>query len=251
MAYTFEDLKDKVALVTGSGRGIGKSIAETLADYGCKIIVNDINQETADETAKELAGKGVETFAHACDISNAEQVSSFVSASVEKFGKIDILVNNAGITQDTLFLRMSQEQWQRVIDINLTGTYLVTQAVIKVMSKAKSGNIINISSVARHGNVGQANYSASKAGVVGFTNAIASEFSKRGIRANTVAPGFISTPMTDAMPDKAREAVLAGIPLGRAGLPEDIANAILFLVSDLSSYITGQVIDVNGGLRGL
>lgn len=251
MAHSFDELQGKVALITGSGRGIGKGIAEKLADHGCKIIVNDINQETAEATAKELGGKGVETFAHACDISNADQVKGFVDASVEKFGGIDILINNAGITMDTLFLRMSQEQWQKVIDINLTGTYLVTQSVIKVMSKAKSGNIINISSIARHGNVGQANYSASKAGVVGFTNAIASEFSRRGIRANTVAPGFISTPMTEAMPDKAREAVLAAIPLGRAGLPDDIANAILFLASDLSSYITGQVIDVNGGLRGL
>ncbi|MEM7181566.1 MAG: 3-oxoacyl-ACP reductase FabG [Spirochaetota bacterium] len=248
MSNYFSDLKDKVVVITGSGRGIGKGIAEEFANAGSKLVINDINQETAEATASEFGAKGVETLAIACDISKQEQVQDFFKQIVEKWGKVDVLINNAGITQDTLFLRMKLEQWQRVIDINLTGTFLCTHAAIKYMSKAKSGNIINISSINRLGQAGQANYSASKAGVVGFSKTIAKEFASRSIRCNVIAPGFISTPMTAAMTDKAKEAAISQIPLSRAGEPADIANLALFLASDLSSYITGQTIDINGGL---
>lgn len=248
MSNNFSDIKDKIVVITGSGRGIGKGIAEGFADAGAKLVINDINQETANQTAEELGAKGVETLPIACDISKQEDVEKFFAAIIEKWGKIDVLINNAGITQDTLFLRMKMEQWQRVIDINLTGTFLCTQAAIKYMSKAKSGNIINISSINRNGQPGQANYSASKAGVVGFSKTIAKEMAARNIRCNVIAPGFIRTPMTDAMTDKAKEAVTAMIPLKRVGEPQDIANLALFLSSELSAYITGQVIDINGGL---
>lgn len=251
MGYAFDDLKGKVVIVTGSGRGIGRGIAETFADNGANVVITDIDEETCKKTAEEISTKGVETLAVVSDVTNREQIDNLVEKTLEKWGKIDVLVNNAGITMDTLFLRMKPEQWQKVVDINLTGVYNCTQAVIKPMSKAKSGVIVNISSIARHGNVGQANYSATKAGVVGFTGAIAREFAARGIRANAVAPGFIETPMTAAMPEKAQEAVVDAIPMKRPGQPEDIARAVLFLASDLAGYITGQTLDVNGGLSGL
>lgn len=243
------DLKDKTAIVTGSARGIGKAIAEKLAQAGAKVVINDINEESAKNTAEEISKKySVETLYYACDISKEDQAEKLIQVCKEKWGKVDILVNNAGITRDTLLLRMTKEQWDQVININLTGTFLCTRAAFKIMMNQRSGVIINISSIAgENGNVGQANYSASKAGVIGFTKTVAVEGAMRGVRCNAIAPGFIQTAMTDAIPDKIKEKMIESIPLKRAGLPEDIANCVLFLVSDLASYITGQIIDVNGG----
>ncbi len=251
MKYQFEDLKDAVVIITGSGRGIGKGIAEVFADYGSKIVITDIDADTAKATAAEIAQKGVETLSYICDVSKYDQVEAMVADVAAKWGKIDILVNNAGITMDGMFLRMKPEQWQKVIDINLTGTYNCTSAVVQVMRKAKKGAIINISSIAAGGNPGQANYSASKAGVIGFTKALGKELAPMGIRVNAIAPGFIQTAMTDKIPEKLREQMLQAIPMKRPGQPEDIAKAILFLASGLASYITAQVIDVNGGLSSL
>lgn len=251
MAVGLEDLKDKVVIVTGSGRGIGKGIAEAFADAGSKVVISDIDAETAENTAKEIAGKGVETLSQVCDVSNKEQVDALIKATFDKFGKIDVLVNNAGITMDGLFLRMKPEQWQKVIDINLTGTYLVTHAAVNVMRKVKKGSIINISSVNALGSPGQANYSATKAGVVGFTKALGKELAGMGIRVNAIAPGFIETPMTAKIPEKLAEEMIKNIPIGHIGQPEDIAKPILFLASDMASYVTGEVVNVNGGLNGV
>ncbi|MDH5720778.1 MAG: 3-oxoacyl-ACP reductase FabG [Spirochaetia bacterium] len=251
MKYSFEDIKDKVVIVTGSGQGIGRDIAEHFADYGAKIVITDIHEDTAQATAEEIAKKGVDTHSVVCDVSNFEQVKNMVDNTVEKWGKIDILVNNAGITMDNFFIRMKPEQWNKVIDINLNGVYNCTYAAVGVMRKVKSGNIVNISSISAQGNPGQANYSASKAGVIGFTKTLGRELASMGIRVNAVAPGFIKTAMTDKIPEEIRERMLKGIPLGRPGYPEDVANAVLFLASDLSSYVTAHVLDVNGGISGL
>ncbi len=251
MAIGLQDLKDKVVIVTGSGRGIGKGIAEAFAEVGSKVVISDIDAETAANTAKEIAGKGVETLSAVCDVSNREQVDKLINATVEKFGKIDVVVNNAGITMDGLFIRMKQDQWQKVIDINLTGTFNVTHAAVNVMRKVKSGCIINISSVNALGAPGQANYSATKAGVIGFTKALAKEIAGMGIRVNAIAPGFIETPMTAKIPEKMAEEMIKAIPIGHIGQPLDIAKPILFLASDMASYVTGEVINVNGGLNGV
>ncbi len=243
------DLKGKTAIITGSARGIGKAIAEKLAQAGANVLINDISEEQARQTAEEISKKySVETIYYACDISKEEQAENLIQTCKEKWGKVDILVNNAGITRDTLLLRMTKEQWDQVINVNLTGTFLCTKAAFKIMMNQRSGVIINISSIAgENGNIGQANYSASKAGVIGFTKSVAIEGAARGVRCNAIAPGFIQTAMTDAIPDKIKEKMIASIPLKRPGQPEDVANCVLFLCSDLSSYITGQIIDVNGG----
>ncbi len=251
MAIGLQDLKDKVVIVTGSGRGIGKGIATAFAEVGSKVVISDIDAETAANTAKEIAGMGVETLSAVCDVSNREQVDKLINATVEKFGKIDVVVNNAGITMDGLFIRMKQEQWQKVIDINLTGTFNVTHAAVNVMRKVKSGCIINISSVNALGAPGQANYSATKAGVIGFTKALAKEIAGMGIRVNAIAPGFIETPMTAKIPEKLAEEMIKAIPIGRIGQPVDIAKPILFLASDMASYVTGEILNVNGGLNGV
>lgn len=246
-----EDLKDKVVIITGSGRGIGKGIAEAFAEVGSKIVITDIDAETCAATAKEIAEKGVDTLDVVCDVSNRESVDEMIKKTVDKFGQIDVVVNNAGTTKDGLFMRMKPEQWQMIIDINLTGTYNVTHAAINVMRKKKSGNIINLSSVNALGVPGQANYAASKAGVIGFTKAIAKELAPMGIRVNALAPGFIETYLTSLIPEKMAEEMVKNIPMARKGQPEDIAKPILFLASDLSSYVTGEVLNVNGGLNGL
>lgn len=243
------ELKGKAAVVTGSARGIGKSIAEKLASLGASVVINDITEDTAKKSAEEIAAKyGVETLAYACDISQEDQADALIDACVKKFGKVDILVNNAGITRDTLMLRMKKEQWDQVIAVNLTGTFLCTKAAFKHMMSARSGAVVNLSSIAGvNGNLGQTNYSASKAGVIGFTKSAALEGAMRGVRCNAIAPGFIATDMTAAIPDRIKEAMLKSIPLSRAGTPEDIANGVAFLVSDMSSYITGQILEINGG----
>jgi len=251
MAYQFDEIKGKTVIITGSGQGIGRGIAEMFADQGANLVISDINQETAQKAADEIAKKGVETIAVVCDVSKYDQVENLMAKAIEKWGKIDIVINNAGITMDTLFIRMKPEKFQKVLDVNLTGTFNGCSAAVKYMRKARSGCIVNISSIAAHGNVGQANYSASKAGVEGLTKTLGKELAPMGIRVNAIAPGFIKTAMTDAIPEEIRGNIVKSIPLGRPGETSDIANTILFLASDLASYITAQVVNVNGGVSGL
>lgn len=252
MKYAFEDIKDQVVLITGSGRGIGKATAELFANMGARIVISDMDEEVCKQSAEEISKKtGAETMTSICNITNREQVDAMTASIVEKWGQIDCVINNAGITKDGLFLRMKEDQWKFIIDVNLNGTYQVTHSAIGHMRKKKSGTIINMSSIARGGNPGQTNYSAAKAGIVGFTAALAKEIASMGIRVNCIAPGFIDTRLTDAIPDKMADEMVKAIPMRRKGIPEDIAKVCLFLASDLSGYITGNVIDVNGGLGGL
>jgi 3-oxoacyl-[acyl-carrier protein] reductase len=243
------ELAGKVALVTGAAQGIGKAIAMLLARNGADVVVSDINLEKAQETANEIQGMGRRSLAIKVNVADLKDVERMVETTVEQFGRIDILVNNAGITRDRLILRMTEEDWDAVLDVNLKGTFNCTKAAIRYMSKQKSGKIVSIASVTGEmGNPGQANYGASKAGVIGFTKTIAREFAGRGINVNAIAPGYIQTPMTDAVPEKAKEELKRMIPMERLGKPEDVAQAVLFLVSENSSYITGQVLNVNGGI---
>lgn len=242
-------LTDKVAIVTGASRGIGKAAAMALAQIGAKVVVNYArSSDAADAVVAAISEGGSEALALQADVSKADQIEAMVKATMDKFGRIDVLVNNAGITRDTLLLRMKPEDWQAVIDLNLTGVFLCTRAVSKIMLKQRSGRIINISSVAGlMGNPGQANYSAAKAGVIGFTKTIAKELAPRGITANAVAPGFIATDMTGDL--KNTEEILKYIPLGRYGQPEEVAGLIRFLAADpAAAYITGQVMNVDGGM---
>ena len=242
-------MKGKVALVTGAAQGIGKAVALLLARNGADIIVSDINLEKAEETAREVEGLGQRALAVKTNVAEANDVEKMVQTALERFGRIDILINNAGITRDKLLLRMSDEDWDAVLGVNLRGTFLCTRAVIRPMAKQKSGKIVNIASVVgTMGNAGQANYGASKAGVIGFTKTVAREYAPRGINVNAIAPGYIETPMTEALPEKAKEELKRMIPMDRLGKPEDVAEAVLFLVSEASSYITGQVLHVNGGI---
>jgi len=242
-------LKGKVALVTGSAQGIGKAVALLLARNGADIIVSDINLEKAEETAKEIEAIGSKSMAIRTDVANLEDVEQTVQSVLERFGKIDFLINNAGITRDKLILRMTEEDWDVVLNINLKGTFNCTKTVIKHMAKQRSGKIVSIASVVGEmGNAGQSNYAASKAGVIGFTKTIAREFASRGINVNAIAPGYIQTPMTESLPEKVKEELKRLIPMERLGHPEDIAEAVLFLISEASSYITGQVLNVNGGI---
>jgi 3-oxoacyl-[acyl-carrier protein] reductase len=239
----------KVAIVTGGGQGIGRAIALDFAESDVDVVIGDINLETAESAAAEAAVAGANPLAFELNVANADNVEALVEKVMDKYGRIDYLINNAGITRDNLMMRMGDDAWQAVIDINLTGTYLCSKAVIRIMMKQKNGRIVNISSVVgAMGNAGQTNYAASKAGVVGFTKSLAREVAARGITVNAVAPGFIQTAMTDALPDKAREELISLIPNGRLGTPEDVAAAVRFLVSEDASYITGQVLHVNGGM---
>lgn len=243
------ELEGKVALVTGAAQGIGKAISILLSKRGADIVLADINIEKAEETALEIESIGRRAMAVKVNVADPEDVEKMVQTVIERFGKIDILVNNAGITRDKLILRMTEEDWDAVIDINLKGTFNCTKSCIRHMSRQKSGKIVNIASVVGEmGNAGQANYAASKAGVIGFTKTIAREFAQRGINVNAIAPGYIQTPMTDALPEKVKEDLKRLIPMERLGQPEDVAQAVLFLVSETSSYITGQVLNVNGGI---
>jgi len=242
-------LSGKVALVTGAAQGIGRAIALFLARSGADIVVSDINLEKAEETAKEIRAIGPKAMAVKVDVANLSDVERMVEAILEKLAKIDILVNNAGITRDKLVLRMTEEDWDAVLGVNLKETFNCTKAVLRHMAKQRSGKIVNIASVVGEmGNAGQANYSASKAGVIGLTKTIAREYAQRGINVNAIAPGYIETPMTDALPEKAKEELRKLIPMERLGKPEDVAEAVLFLVSEESSYVTGQVLNVNGGI---
>ncbi len=243
------NLTDKKAIVTGAAQGIGKTIALQLAQQGADVVVTDINREGLDSVVAEIQALGRCAHGIAMDVSNLAQCEDMAKETVREMGRIDILVNNAGITRDTLLLRMKEEQWDQVMQVNVKGTFNCTKAVIRTMFKQKYGRIIQISSVTgAMGNPGQANYSASKAAVIGFAKAVAREYAHSGITVNAVAPGFIQTAMTDAIPEKEREAMIAQIPARKLGTPEDVAAAVSFLAADESSYITGQVIHVNGGL---
>ncbi len=239
----------KTAIVTGSARGIGKAIAARLAASDARVVISDVLMDLAEETVREFHEKGFDALAVMANVTKPEDVDNLVKTTLEKYQSIDILVNNAGITRDTLLVRMSEEDWDKVLAINLKGAFLATQAIARVMMKQRSGRIINISSVVgRMGNVGQANYAASKAGLIGLTKSAAKELAGRGITVNAVAPGFIATEMTEKLPQAAREAFLSNVPLKRAGTPEDIAAVVAFLASDDAAYITGQVLGVDGGL---
>src|SRR5271157_3418186 len=242
-------LKDKVAVVTGASQGIGRETALALAEAGAKVVVAARNEEKLAALAQEIAGKGGEAFAVKLDVADAEQTKAAFKSIIEKFGKVDILVNNAAINRDGLAVRMKADDWDAVLRTNLTGAHLCIQQVLPGMMKARAGRIINIASVvARMGNAGQANYVAAKAGLIGLTRAIAIEVASRNITVNAVAPGFVVSPMTDPLPQPVKDALLARIPLGRMGQDAEIAAAIVFLASDEAGYITGHVLDVNGGL---
>lgn len=243
-------LKDKVAVVTGGGRGIGRAIVLALGREGVKVLINYRGKkESALETLEELKKLGGEGEIYQADVSVEEEVEKMFNFVIEKWGKLDILVNNAGITKDNLLIRMKSEEWDQVINTNLRGVFLCTKSALKIMLKQRSGRIINISSVVGlKGNIGQANYASAKAGIIGFTKAVAREVASRGITVNAIAPGFIKTEMTDVLSEEMKKKVLDEIPLGRFGDPEDVANAVKFLVSDEASYITGIVLNVDGGL---
>jgi 3-oxoacyl-[acyl-carrier protein] reductase len=242
-------LKDKVALVTGASQGIGWDIAQALVVAGAKVAVAARTEEKLALLVGEIAAAGGEAIAVKMDVADAEQVKAGFKQVIEKFGRLDILVNNAAITRDGLAVRMKADDWDAVIRTNLTGAHLCIQQALGTMMRARAGRIINVSSVvAQMGNAGQANYVAAKAGLIGLTKAIAMEIASRNITVNAVAPGFIETPMTNALSDKVKEELKARIPLGRLGVPRDVAASIVFLASDEAAYITGHVLDVNGGM---
>lgn len=243
-------LKGKTAVITGASRGIGRAIAIKLAKLGVNIVVNYRNSyEAVQEVVKEIQDLGATALAVQCDISSYSDVENMMKKSVEEFGTIDILVNNAGITKDGLLMRMKEEDFDSVIDINLKGAFNCTRHVSAIMLKQRSGRIINISSVSGlTGNAGQVNYSSAKAGILGMTKAVARELASRNVTCNAVAPGYIQTDMTDGLSEKVKDTIMSTIPLKRLGMPEDVANAVAFLASEEASYITGQVINVDGGM---
>jgi len=242
-------LDGKVALVTGGAQGIGKAIALRLAREGAQVTVSDINLEKAQETCREVESLGTKALAVGGSVADAKAAEAMVEKTVEAFGGLDILVNNAGITRDGVLLRMKEEDWDLVLSVNLKGAYHCTKAALRTLIKRKGGKIINIASVTgQMGNAGQSNYAASKAGLIGFTKSVAREYASRNIQVNAVAPGFIDTAMSQAIPQKEREMLIRAIPMERLGTAEDIAGAVLFLASPASDYITGQVLNVNGGM---
>jgi 3-oxoacyl-[acyl-carrier protein] reductase len=243
-------LNGKAAIVTGASRGIGREIALELARQGANVAVNySGSEEKANETVEEIKALGREAFAVKADVSDSEAVTAMMKETLETFGSIDILVNNAGITRDNLLMRMKEEEWDQVISINLKGVFLCTKAATRQMMKQRSGRIINVSSIVGvSGNPGQANYVAAKAGVIGLTKTSAKELASRGITVNAIAPGFISTDMTDKLNEEVKEQMLSGIPLGRLGDPSDIAKVAVFLASEDSRYMTGQTLHVDGGM---
>ncbi len=242
-------LSGRIAIITGGGQGIGKAIALKLASYGADVAIVDVNLENAQQTANEAKTIGRKALALKVDVSNLKETEEMAEKVFKELEGIHILVNNAGITKDGLILRMTEEDWDRVIDINLKGAFNCTKSVLKYMSKMRWGRIVNIASVVGiMGNAGQANYAASKAGLIGLTKSVAREFASRNITCNAVAPGFIETAMTESLSDKVKEDLLKQIPLGRFGGPNDVAMGVLFLASNPSSYITGQVLNINGGM---
>jgi len=242
-------LKGQVAIVTGAGQNIGKAIAMSLATDGAGICVLDINGRAAESAAEEIAARGGRAVAYKVDVSLFEEVMALVPKVLESFGTVDILVNNAGITRDNLLVRMKEEEWDAVIGVNLKGAFNCSRAFCRQMIKQRRGRILNVASViGLTGNQGQANYAASKAGVIGLTKSMARELAPRGITVNAVAPGFIDTAMTQALSERASEQLISRVPISRLGRPEDVAAAVSFLVSDKASYITGQVLNVDGGM---
>ncbi len=242
-------LKGKNALITGAAQGIGKSIALGMAKEGSNVAVADVNVDMAETTASEIQSFGVNGIPIKLDVSRHDDVTAAFETCIKELGSVDILVNNAGITKDTVLLRMKEDDWDAVININLKGSFLCAKEAVKIMAKQRYGKIISISSVvAFMGNPGQANYSSSKAGLIGLTKTIAREYAARGIRANAVAPGFIQTAMTDVLSDTVKDEMKKAIPLGQFGSPDDVASAVIFLASKDADYITGQVIHVNGGM---
>jgi 3-oxoacyl-[acyl-carrier protein] reductase len=243
-------LEGKIALVTGASRGIGREIALGLAKQGADVVVNySGSEERANQVVAEIKELGRNAIAVQCDVSNGESVANMVKATIDTYGKLDILVNNAGITKDNLLMRMKEEEWDDVININLKGVFLCTKAVTRQMMKQRSGRIINISSIVGvSGNPGQANYVAAKSGVIGLTKTTAKELSSRGITVNAIAPGFITTDMTDKLTEDVKDQMLKQIPLARFGEPSDIANVVVFLASEDSRYMTGQTLHVDGGM---
>ncbi len=242
--------ESKVAIITGSARGIGRAIAETLARRGCDVVIADINQESAEATAKEIAAAtNQKTLAVGVNVSDFASANALVERTLAEFGKVDILVNNAGLTRDKLVMRMEEADWDIVIDVNLKGAFNCSKAVVRSMMKQRYGRIVNISSVSgQAGQTGQANYSASKAGLIGLTKALARELASRQITVNAVAPGFVLTALTQDLSAELKDAIVKATPLGRMGTPEEIAYAVAFLASDDASYITGQVLAVDGGM---
>lgn len=249
MAVTI-DLSGKVALVTGAGRGIGRACALKLGEAGAKVAVNyNASEQAAQEVADAITGTGGEARTIKADVSKADEVDSLVNGLIKDWGRVDILVNNAGITRDNLMMRMSQDEWDAVLDTNLRSAYFTSRAVLRTMLRNRWGRIINLSSVVGlTGNAGQANYAAAKAGLIGFTKSLAKEVGSRNITANAVAPGFIETDITAGLPEALKAEMLKVIPAERYGKPEDVANVVLFLASDLSAYVTGQVVNADGGM---
>ncbi len=243
-------LKDKAAVITGAAQGIGKTTALRLAEEGCRLVISDVNEEGLSKTVKEFKEKGFdEVFSVSADVSKFNDAGRLVEEGIKTFGAVHILVNNAGITKDAILLRMSEGDWDKVISVNLKGVFNCVKAVVRAMSKQRFGRIVNIASiVGQMGNAGQANYAASKAGVIGLTKTVAREFASRNVTCNAIAPGFIETAMTKKLPEKVREELMQQIPMGRLGRPEDVANAVVFLSSEYAGYITGQVLPVNGGM---
>lgn len=243
------DLNDKVALVTGAARGLGQAIAVKLAEAGADIALCDLNAEWLEETAEKVKALGRRAECYGVNVAEGESVTAGIKAVEKDFGKIDVLVNNAGITKDGLLMRMSEADWDAVLNVNLKGVFLCTKAVMRGMMKQRSGTIVNIASViGLMGNAGQANYAASKGGVISFSKTVAKELASRNVRCNAVAPGFIRTAMTDALDEDVQSKMKELIPLSRFGEPEDVANVVLFLASDASAYVTGQVISTCGGM---
>jgi len=242
-------LEGKIAVITGGARGIGKEIAKVLAKEGANCVLCDVNAEDLKNATAEIEGLGVQCMGLPLNVCNLKQCEEAMNKIIDKFQKIDILINNAGITRDGLLLRMKEEDWDSVISVNLKGTFNCTKAAIKVMLKQKSGRIVNVASIIGViGNAGQANYAASKAGIIGLTKSVAKEVASRNINVNAIAPGFIQTKMTEVLSEEVKEAMRKQIPLKRFGRPEDVGNLVLFLVSDDASYITGQVIKIDGGM---
>ncbi len=243
------DFKGKNVMITGATRGIGLAIAEEFAKAGAHVAVCGTNEEALAKAAEQLTSFGTQVYTQKVNVASAADCDSFVENTMKAFGSLDVLVNNAGITKDNLTVRMSEQDWDDVITVNLKGTFLMSKAVLKVMFKKRSGNVVNISSVVGEmGNAGQANYVASKAGIIGLTKTLAKEFGSRGVRVNAVAPGFVQTAMTDALPEEVRVKALENVPLKRFATTQDIAKAVMFLASEDASYITGHILAVNGGL---
>jgi len=239
----------KIALITGSARGIGKSIARLFAKQGAQVVIADIFQEDIDATVHEFTSEDLKAAGYKCDITSEEEVRNMMKDIYQQFNSIDILINNAGITADTLFIRMKKIDWDKVINVNLTGTFICTQKAAKYMMKQRHGKIVNISSVIGFiGNFGQANYAASKGGIIAFTKSVSKELASRNINVNAVAPGFIRTAMTDALPEEIQQKYLENISLKRFGTPEDVGKLVLFLSSEDADYITGQTIIIDGGM---